>query len=285
MNLSSLSLRDLEYVVALTEFGHFGKAATAVHVSQPALSAQIKKVESLLGVSLFERSKRRVSVTSSGSAIAAQARIVLEEARKIYELSQASTKPFEGIFRLGITASVGPYYVLFLLRSVRTKFPKLELQLREGRTGSLLEQLRLGELDAVIASPTFNDPSLTSFQIFFEPFFLAAPVDSEIARRKESPAQRDLKASRMVLLKDGHCLRDQALDFCPRSKRGSIRQLHATLCARGFHRAPCTPAANKHARCTDGGRYHRTPNHKDFYLDHDGHQSKLHDRRAALLKS
>jgi LysR family hydrogen peroxide-inducible transcriptional activator len=229
MNVSTLSLRDLEYVVAVAEHEHFGKAAHAVHVSQPALSSQIKKVEDILGVAIFERTKRSVAITTVGKSLVQQARVILDEARKFHELARATIQPLEGPFHLGVIASVGPYYVPYLLRSAREKFPRLSLHLREGLTDGLLEQLKAGELDAVVASPTFDPAGFAMFGLYFEPFLLAAPSDSDLARRKEPPRANDLEASKMVLLEDGHCLRDQTLDFCPSSRRGgSLSTLHAT---------------------------------------------------------
>lgn len=227
MNISWLTLRDLQYLVAVADHEHFGKAASACNVSQPALSAQIRKIEDVLGVQLFERTNRRVTITSSGRAVADQARIVLEEAAKISDLTSSSREPLSGTLRLGVIATVGPYLLPHLLAPLRKEFPKLELVLREGLTEQLLEALRAGQLDAVIASDTFEDPALRVIPLFFEPFFLAAPRNHPLAS-KEHLSRRDLNSDQMILLEDGHCLRDQSLDLCPANRRGHIRQFHAT---------------------------------------------------------
>jgi LysR family hydrogen peroxide-inducible transcriptional activator len=227
MNVFWMTLRDLQYLVALADHEHFGKAAEACHVSQPALSAQIGKMEQRLGVQLFERSNRRVAITPAGETAVAHARVVLEEAQKIGELSSTDRRPLSGQLRLGVIATVGPYLMPHLLAPLRKTYPNLDLFLREGLTEHLLAELRTGQLDAVIASDTFEDSSLRSIPLFFEPFQLAVPRGHPLAV-KSPVSRRDLNSSDMVLLEDGHCLRDQTLDICPANRRGNIRQFHAT---------------------------------------------------------
>lgn len=228
MNLSALSLRDLEYVIAVADNEHFGKAALATHVSQPALSGQIKKVEDFLGVKLFERSNRRVAITPIGEQVVEQARVVLEEARKIAELVRSEHEPLTGALRLGAISTLGPYYLPHVLAPLRKRFPKLALHLREGITDNLLADLRAGALEAVLASPTTAfDNSLRVIPLFVEPFLLAAPKTHALAKKAGLRAL-DLRASEMVLLEDGHCLKDQTLAICPANRRGNIHQYHAT---------------------------------------------------------
>jgi len=227
MNISWLTLRDLQYLIAVADHEHFGKAAAACNVSQPALSAQIRKIEDVLGVQLFERTNRRVTITPSGKAVADQARIVLEEAAKISGITRSAQEPLSGPLRLGAIATVGPYLLPHLLAPLRKAYPKLELFLREGLTEQLLGELRTGQLDAVIASNTFVDSTLRVIPLFFEPFVLAAPRTHKLATKAHID-RRDLNAERMLLLEDGHCLRDQTLDLCPANRRGHIRQFQAT---------------------------------------------------------
>lgn len=227
MNISSLTLRDFEYVVAVATHRHFGRAAKAVHVSQPALSGQIKKVEDFLGVRVFERSKRQVLLTPAGEKVVAQARVVLEEAQKIAALVDDREEPLAGTFNLGAIATLGPYYLPYVLGPLRKKFPRLKLFIKEGLTDTLLQDLKAGTLDAVLASPTFTDEQVTSVPLFVEPFLLAAPAQHGLAAKAQLRAA-DLKASEMVLLEDGHCLRDQSLQLCATNRRGQTRQFHAT---------------------------------------------------------
>jgi LysR family hydrogen peroxide-inducible transcriptional activator len=159
--------------------------------------------------------------------VAGQARIVLEEAAKISELTGSAKEPLTGALRLGAIATIGPYLMPHLLAPLSKVYPKLDLLLQEGLTEQLLDRLRAGHLDAVIASDTFEDPSLRVIPLFYEPFVLAAPRHHPLAS-KERVSRRDLNSEHMILLEDGHCLRDQTLDICPANRRGRVRQFHAT---------------------------------------------------------
>ena len=227
MNVSALSLRDLEYLVAVADHQHFGQAAEACHVSQPALSSQISKVETLLGVKLFERSNRRVLITPDGKRIADQARLVLEEAAKIALLAAPAGEPLCGSLRLGIIATLGPYLMPHLIPRLRKTFPKLQLLLREGLTADLVSDLRSGSLDAVIAAPTFDMEGLNATELFWEPFVLAAPKRHRLTEKSSLQAS-DLRSDEMILLEDGHCLREQVVDVCPTNRRGNFKEFHAT---------------------------------------------------------
>src|SRR5262245_34799299 len=173
MNIPWFTLRDLQYLVAVADHEHFGKAAAACNVSQPALSAQIRKIEDVLGVQLFERTNRRVTITPSGKAVSDQARVVLEEAAKIGGITRSAQEPLTGTLRLGAIATVGPYLLPHLLAPLRKRYPKLDLFLREGVTEQLLGALSTGQLDAVIASNTFVDPALRISPLSSEPLVLA----------------------------------------------------------------------------------------------------------------
>ena len=227
MNITGLTLRDLQYVVAVADHGHFGKAARACHVSQPALSGQIKKIENYLGVQLFERGARRVAVTEVGRAIVPQARVVLDEAEKILTAAQSTHEPLAGPFRLGAIATLGPYLMPYILGPLRKHFPKLELRLKEGLTDDLLEELRAGQLDAVLAARTFDEHGLHVIPLFHEPFLLTVPAGHSLLDKNPVKVS-DLRASEMVLLEDGHCLRDQTIAVCPPNRRGNIKETHVT---------------------------------------------------------
>lgn len=222
MNISWLTLRDLQYLAAVADEQHFGKAAIVCHVSQPALSAQIKKIEDFLGITLFERSNRRVVITSAGEKIVAQAKVVLEEAQKIVELAKGMSKPLSGNLRLGAIATLGPYFLPYLLVPIRKQYPEVKLMIKEGLTDNLISDLRTGKLDAVLAAPTFSTYGLKTFPLFIEPFILAAPKSHPLIK-KSSLKAKDLNAEEMVLLEDGHCLKDQTLELCPANRRGGSR--------------------------------------------------------------
>jgi LysR family hydrogen peroxide-inducible transcriptional activator len=228
MNISWLTIRDLQYLVSVAQHLHFGRAAKATHVSQPALSAQIKKIEDFLGFSIFERTNRRVALTERGAAVVEQARVILEEAEKLTSLTGSEKrKQPAGTLRMGIIATLGPYYVPEFLPAIRKHFPDLNLFLKEGLTDGLLSDLRSGSLDVVLAARTFDETGFRIFPLFYEPFLLAVPRNHPLAKMSRVEAE-DLKGEDMVLLEDGHCLRDQALKICPPNRRGNIRQFHAT---------------------------------------------------------
>lgn len=221
------SLRDLEYVVAVADLGHFGQAAERCSVSQPALSSQIKKLEETLGVVLFERNNRTVRVAEHMAPFVETARELLSLAERLVEEGKRPNEPLSGPFRLGVIATLGPYYVPTFLAQLRRAFPKLELVLREGLTDELLLELRDGRLDAVLAARTFDEAPYRLYPILLEPFVVAAPHGHAILGGKEMTTQR-LDANEMVLLGDGHCLRDESLQLCRPQKRKGARAFQAT---------------------------------------------------------
>ena len=214
MSLAGLSLRDLEYAAAVDRERHFGRAATACNVSQAALSEQLGKLEGVLAVRLFERGNRRVAPTTQGAVLLRQIGRVLAEAYGLQELARSAGE-FDGALRLGAIATLGPYYLPHLLRQVRSGFPKLALQLSEGQTDGLLEQLRRGTLDAVLAALPLGGQGAVTAPLFFEPFSLVCPAGHPLAGL-ERPLLGDLDGGDLILLEDGHCLRDQALALCSR---------------------------------------------------------------------
>ncbi|MCK8785158.1 LysR substrate-binding domain-containing protein [Roseomonas sp. NAR14] len=212
-NLAGLSLRDLEYAVAVGELRHFGRAAERCGVSQSALSEQVRKLEGLLGCPLFERTKRRVEPTPEGSRLLRQAEEVLRGARALLDAARLEAEPLSGELRIGVIPTLGPYYVPAMLRTMRERFPRLRLQLQEAATQALLDQLRHGELDLLLLALPTGGEGLLAEPLFFEPFMLACPATHPLAGA--TPARvRDLPGEELLLLEEGHCLRDQALSLC-----------------------------------------------------------------------
>ncbi|MCQ4159699.1 LysR substrate-binding domain-containing protein [Roseomonas sp. GC11] len=244
-SLAGLSLRDLEYAVTVAELRHFGRAAERCGVSQPALSEQIRKLEALLGVTLFERAARRVEVTPQGEALLAQARAVMREARGLLDLAQTQSEPLSGPLRVGVIATLGPYYLPAVLRGVRDRFPRLVLRLQEGRTAGLVAALEQGELDAVLMALPPAVETLTAAPLFFEPFLLACPQGHPLLDQAEL-SLADLADGELLLLEEGHCLREQALSLCavPRGERDgrfatSLEMLrHMIAAGEGFSLLP-----------------------------------------------
>lgn len=226
MNITWLSLRDLQYVVKVADFQNFGRAAIQSNVSQPALSMQIKKIEGFLGYQLFERNNRKVLVTEQGQQFVDRAKKILELAQTFEEVSNSS-KPFDSAFRLGAIRTAGPYLMPWFLPHFFKSYKKGQILIREGLTEELIELLRKGDLDGVIASPTFDAANLTKQNLYFEPFRLLLPKAHTLAEKKHI-STRDLDASSMVLLEDGHCLKDQSVEICASNKRGVTKNFHAT---------------------------------------------------------
>ena len=208
-----MTLQDLRYLVTLAETRNFARAAKACYVSQPTLSTQIKKLEDELGLALFERTNKRVLPTSAGSGLIAQARVVLEEAEKLRQMAQQALDPMAGMLRLGVISTLGPYLLPHLVPQLRTDYPQLQLYLREDLTGNLVERLRTGALDAILVALPIQMDGLELIELFREPFVMALPKDSPLAGKAEV-METDLMGVPLLLLEDGHCLRDQALTVC-----------------------------------------------------------------------
>jgi len=209
-----MNLRDLRYLVALSEFKHFGRAAEASFISQPTLSAQIRKLEEELGVALVERLPRNVLLTDVGGEIAKRARLILNEVDQIKMLAKRAHDPESGTLRLGVFPTLAPYWLPHVVPEIKRRFPQLELLLVEEKTDVLLQQLREGTLDAAALALPVHDEQLHSEFLFEEPFLLAVPKQHAFTKRKKPFTLEDLSGETLLLLEDGHCLRDQALDVC-----------------------------------------------------------------------
>jgi LysR family hydrogen peroxide-inducible transcriptional activator len=209
-----MNLRDLQYLVALAEHRHFGRAAEACFVSQPTLSTQIKKLEDELGVPLVERTPRKVLLTEVGRDIATRARDVLNEIEQIRGVARRTLDPESGTVRLGIFPTLGPYLLPHALPLVRKAFPKLELLLVEDKTEALLRLLREGKLDAAVLALPLHEDSLHTEFLFEEPFLLAVSHDHPLAQQQGQLKLSDLSSQNLLLLEEGHCMRDQALEVC-----------------------------------------------------------------------
>jgi LysR family transcriptional regulator, hydrogen peroxide-inducible genes activator len=211
---AAMNLRDLRYLVALADHKHFGRAAAASFVSQPTLSTQIRKLEEELGVSLVERAPRRVMLTPIGREIADRARRIVADVAQMTEVARRSRDPEAGSVRLGLFPTLAPYLLPHVLPAVRARFPRLELLLVEEKTDAILARLRDGRLDAGILALPVHDDQLHVEPLFEEPFVLAVPRSHRLARRDAPLSLAELDHEHLLLLEEGHCLRDQALDVC-----------------------------------------------------------------------
>lgn len=221
------SIRQLECVVAVADQRSFRRAAGTLGISQPALSAQVQAAEELLGVQIFERDRRSVLVTPAGEDVVGRAREALTAIDGVTDAARRRGEPLVGPLRLGVIPTVAPYWLPALLPMVRTKFPRLELILREDQTHRLLAMLSAGQLDvALLAIPIPGD--FTTATIAHESFLLAAPRGAGIVHKKGKLTERDLDDQTVLLLEDGHCLRDQALAVCERGGAIESMEVRAT---------------------------------------------------------
>lgn len=222
-----MNLRDLKYLVALADHKHFGRAAAACYVSQPTLSTQIKKLEDELGVPLVERAPRKVMLTPAGRDAADRARRIVAEVDQMKEAARRSQDPEAGTVRLGLFPTLGPYLLPHVVPRLRARFPHLELLLVEEKSDVLLSRLREGKLDAgLLALPIADDQLHTEF-LFEEPFVLAVSESHPLAQR-DSLSLAELSQQQLLLLEDGHCLREQALDVCRLSGANEKSEFRAT---------------------------------------------------------
>ena len=222
-----MTLQELRYIVALADTGHFGQAAEACHVTQSTLSTQLKKLEGYLGLTLFDRSLKRVTPTPTGRAIIASARAIVDEAERIRALARGASEDIMACtLHLGVIPTVGPYYLPYALLTARKDFPHLKLILREEITPTLLAGLREGRFDAALLALPIDEEGLEVFPLFREPFVVALPAGHHLAARDRLKV-KDLSGENLLLLEEGHCLRDQALELCG-ARAGKTDEVQAT---------------------------------------------------------
>jgi LysR family hydrogen peroxide-inducible transcriptional activator len=222
-----MNLRDLRYLVALADHRHFGRASAACFVSQPTLSTQIRKLEAELGVTLVERAPRKVMLTPAGREIAERARRIVGEVEQMKEAARRTQDPEAGSVRLGMFPTLGPYLLPHAVPRIRERFPRLELLLVEEKSPELLSRLHEGKLDAGLLALPLHDDQLHAEFLFEEPFLLAVPESHALARQ-DTLAMRELAHQRLLLLEDGHCLREQALDVCHLAGASEKSEFQAT---------------------------------------------------------
>jgi LysR family hydrogen peroxide-inducible transcriptional activator len=223
-----VNLRDLQYLVAVADHRHFGQAAEATFVSQPTLSTQIKKLERELGAELIERNPRQVTLTDSGVRVVEHARRLLAEVDMIRSIAAQATDPEAGSLRLGLFPTLAPYLLPHIVPGIRDRFAKLELLLVEEKTEEVIHRLRDGRLDAgMLATPVVGE-NLHEEVLFVEDFVLAVPNGHPLASHDGPIPVARLANEHMLLLEEGHCLRDQALSVCQMTGASERRGFRAT---------------------------------------------------------
>lgn len=209
--MNQITIRHLRYFEALAQHGHFGRAAEACAISQPALSLQMKELEQILGSPLIERGSRQIRLTALGKDFAARARDVLRAVDELANLARASMGTLTGELRIGVIPTVAPYLLPGVIQSLSARFPDLDLRPREAVTQKLVDDLIEGRLDVAIVALPVSEPSLTEHPLFSEEFMLVrAASDADMP----VPNPETLGTMRLLLLEEGHCFRDQALSFC-----------------------------------------------------------------------
>lgn len=206
-----ISIKHLRYFAALAQHRHFGRAADACAISQPALSLQIKDLEELLGAQLVERDRRQIRLTGLGEAFAGRAQTILRSVDELADLARASSPSLGGRLRIGMIPTVAPYLLPAVIRRLAERFPAVDLRPREAVTGKLTEDLITGGLDVAVMALPVSQPLLQDHPLFEEEFVLVRPLAD---RGKPPPGVESLRAMRLLLLEEGHCFRDQALAFC-----------------------------------------------------------------------
>jgi LysR family hydrogen peroxide-inducible transcriptional activator len=206
-----LTLKQLRYFEALARYQHFGRAAEACSISQPALSLQIKELEGMFDAPLVERSARQIRLTPVGERLLQKARQILLAVEELDDLVRASRGPLAGRLRLGIIPTVAPYFLPKIITALSRRFPELDLELREAVTRSLIGDLQDGRLDVAVVALPVSETAMTEFDLFDEDFVLVRPAADA---GKPVPSRKTLQTMRLLLLEEGHCFRDQALSFC-----------------------------------------------------------------------
>lgn len=208
-----MNLRDLEYIVALDKTRHFGQASALCHVSQPTLSAQVKKLEDYLGVTIFERDNKNVMVTAQGRSIVEKAREIVEAADHLKDMARNMQAPEQRPLMLGAFPTLAPFLFPLAVPSLRRSFPKMQVFLTEEKTENLIRQLKDGNIDAALLALPVREDGLEHAVLFTEPFYAALPADHPLAKQKIVPL-RELAHEDLLLLEEGHCLSGQTMEVC-----------------------------------------------------------------------
>lgn len=222
-----MNIRDLKYLVALADLGHFGKAADTCFVSQPALSMQIMKLEQSLGIKLLERTNKSVLLTEPGIIIVKRARQILNQIEEVREIAKSAKDPYSGELKIGVFPTLAPYLLPLIVPKLAKEYPKLSFYLVEEQTSLLIEKLKQGKLHAAFLSLPVMEKSFSSALLFEEEFFLATPTSHPLAKLKVVK-QQDLDNKNLLLLEEGHCMRDQALSLCHRMQAHETKNFRAT---------------------------------------------------------
>ncbi len=224
---ATYTLKHLKYFISVAKFKHFGQAADACFVTQPTLSAAIREFEDILGVQLLERTKRSVLVTPIGEEVLKRAKDIMVQADSLMEMARAKGSPLNGELRLGVIPTIGPYLLPQIMEDVRRHFPDLTLYLKEDQTERLLAALKEGQLDVLILALPYESDTIDSFTFMQDRFYCALPKDHPLAKKKQIENQ-EIISENLLLLEEGHCLRDHAMAACSWEGARNINEFGAT---------------------------------------------------------
>ena len=225
--MSDIKLKDLRYLVTVADTGHFGQAAERCFVSQPTLSAQLKKLEEYLGVKLIERQPRGATLTQAGEQIVARARVILSASDEVVTIAQTFRDPLAGRLKVAMIPTVGPYVLPQVAPAVRKLLPRLDLLLFEHQTAAMLEKVQAGDIDVGVLALPVEHEGLASRKLYDEDFNVALPEHHRLAKQA-AVRIADLADESLLLLEEGHCLRDQALEVCSRISLQERQDFRAT---------------------------------------------------------
>jgi LysR family transcriptional regulator, hydrogen peroxide-inducible genes activator len=225
--MSDIKLKDLRYLVAVADSGHFGQAAQRCFISQPTLSAQLKKLEDYLGVQLIERQPKGATLTQAGEQIVARARLILSASDEVVTIAQTFRDPLAGKLKVAMIPTVGPYLLPQVAPVVRREMPRLDLLLFEYQTAAILAKLHGGDIDVGVLALPVEGEGLASRKLYDEDFNVALPERHRLAKQT-SVRIADLEDESLLLLEEGHCLRDQALEVCGRISIHERQDFRAT---------------------------------------------------------
>lgn len=224
---ATYTLKHLKYFVSVAKFKHFGQAADACFVTQPTLSAAIREFEEILGVQLLERTKRSVLITPIGEEVLIRAKDIIVQADSLMEMARAKGSPLNGELRLGVIPTIGPYLLPQIMEDVRRHFPDLTLYLKEDQTERLLAALKDGQLDVLILALPYESEAIDSLTFMQDQFYCALPKDHPLAQKKHIENQEIIREN-LLLLEEGHCLRDHAMAACSWEGARNINEFGAT---------------------------------------------------------
>lgn len=288
-----MNLRDLKYVIAVAETRHFGRAAQRCFVSQPTLSGQLKKLEEELNVTLFERTNRSVEITPIGVEIVSYARQIMEQADAILQLAQAHQDPLAGPLRIGAIPTLSPYLMPLILMPLKQQHPQMRLVLSEEMTATLIDRLRQHEIDAALLATAVEEPEFETMALFDEPFWLAHPREHPLYY-KDDINRKDLDELELLLLSEGHCLAEQAMEVChlkERKEQGEMADLRASsletllqLVGAGFGSTLVPALAMRGSWTTDSGVIARKLELKDAFRRIVMVYRKSYPRKEALIE-